>query len=227
MSTHRSPLVALGIRVSFALYGLALAVPEAGCGDECSAITGDIVSRPGTGDPANPTTYRALEPGASVQLTTGNQGGQHLWVQLRASNVCPTATSARVRAFRASDGERVGQAISTPQRWTAVPGEPGAYASETLAVQVDDRFFCSLLQGGRVRIEYSIDDGRGTPGTGSTEVVVQGWSADSLVEQRDGRDQCCRDFTNTTCWPDGPPADAGAGDASADATGASDASPSG
>lgn len=223
-------------RAALALYATTLApgcssecdrAPAAGalgvmgCPNECAGLAAPIVARAGTGDPSNPTTYQLLSDNDTVRFTTGNQGGQHVWVQLRASGVCPMATSARVRAVRADDGARIGQAISTPQRWRAVPGEAGTFASETLAVQVDDRYFCTLLDGGRLRLEYTIDDGRGTPATGSVAVTVRGWSDDSLLEQREGREQCCRDYANTSCWPDGPPRDAGA-DASSDAS-ASDA----
>ncbi len=214
---RRATINALCARAALAFYGLFLGHHTVGCGNECGEVTGPIVARAGTGDPSNPTQYRALADGDAVQLTTGSQGGQHVWVQLRATGLCPAAASARVRAVRASDGERVGQAISTPQRWNAVPGAPGTFASETLAVQVDDRYFCTLLQGGALRLEYTIEDGRGAPVTGTVPVVVRGWSEDSLLEQREGRDQCCRDFANTSCWPDGAPRDAGA-DAPSDAS---------
>lgn len=194
------------------------------CGPSCADYRGSIAAVIGVGDPSNPTLFTRLADGDTVQLTTGNQGGQHVWIQLRATGLCPLSPTARVRAVREADGARVGQATSNTLAWTPVPGQAGNFSSETLAVQIDDRYFCSLLDGGRLRFDWSIDDTRGTPAQGSVRAVLRGWSADSAEDLRMGREQCCMNTQNSACWPDGPPAtgDGGAGDAAVDAS--SDAS---
>ncbi len=162
----------------------------------------------GSVNPSNPQAYSALADGDAVYMVPGNQGGQHIWIQVHARSVCPTHPRVRVRVIRASDGVLVGFSQFAGNTWTEVPGAPGTYTSTPFAAAIDADRYCTVIRGGTVRVEVQVDDTRGRVANAAVGLVIQGWAADSLPADRAARDACCADVTNTLCWPSGPP-DAG------------------
>src|SRR4051812_45749991 len=84
-------------------------VPSIDAPDACSANGGAFTV--GTASSGSASTYRALADGDSVYIVPGPQGGQHIWIGLRARGVDPTQARVALRAFRESDGAQIGALI--------------------------------------------------------------------------------------------------------------------
>jgi hypothetical protein len=150
MMTMNSRFVAL-------LSWITVATLGAGCGPDCASITGELAITLGAGDASNPTQFTALSDGATVPLARGNQGGQHVWVLVRAMNACPLPP--RVRAIvRAEDGRNLGFAISEGIPWTAAPSM--ALATEPLAVPIQFEDLCLVYYRGAT-LEVTVTDSTG------------------------------------------------------------------
>lgn len=162
----------------------------------------------GTGSPADPRAYRLLSDGDTVAMVAGNQGGQHIWIQLHAQSVCVVQLRVRIRVIRASDELVLGFSQFAANAWTEVPDAPGTYTSTPYAALIDPDRYCSVLNGGNVRVEVVVDDPAGHSAAGSVNLVIHGWSPDVPPTERAARDACCADYANTRCWPSGGP-DAG------------------
>jgi hypothetical protein len=199
---------------------LPLALLLVGCppppAPACAEMDAGLELQIGSGDPSNPTSFTPLREGDTVALTPGNQGGQHIWVQLRAQHLCTVAPFARVRVVRVSDGMRVGLSIFDGNRWEEVPGEPGLRRSATLAAAIDEAYFCSLLDHGEVRLEVEVRDSMGATVSRSLPLRIHGWSPDSSSVDRASREACCANVLDTRCHPAGPPPDAELTDAAAE-----------
>jgi hypothetical protein len=192
--------------------------PQAPPPPSCN-IDGGSTLAIGNGNPNNPTVFRALSDGATVNLVPGNQGGQHVWVVLHAQNICPDHPSVRLEVIRASDGVVVGFSRFGGNHWNELADAPGVYSSVPMAAAIDEDQYCPLVHGGMVRIAVQLDDQMGHVLNGTVAVTIDSWTPDASPTERASREACCADYTNTMCWPNGPP-DAGgldAGDAANDA----------
>lgn len=196
------------------VYGLAACSPpidpDAGA-DAGPCLVGDagVQLQMGYGNPNNPSDYRVLAEGATVALTPGPQGGQHVWIQLHGRELCPEHPQIRLTVVRASDDLVIGVNQFQGNRWEELPGQPGTFTTSPMAASIEDNRYCPLLNGGRVRVRARVDDRMGHVTESTVNVTINGWSPDSSQAERDQREGCCADFTNTTCWPMGPPPDAG------------------
>ena len=218
------------MKLAFALPTALWALTACSPATPCAGGAADASVTVGQGDPANPTFHRVLTSGDRVVLVPGNQGGQHVWVQIRATDICPDRPKVRLTTYRDSDGVVIGLNQFTSEAWTSVADSPGGYGSPPYASSIEQDRYCSVLHGGRIRIVAQVDDGKGHVVEGTITVVVDGWSPDALQFERAARDACCADMTNLQCWPNGPadastdaPADASidAGDGPADSVDAS------
>lgn len=158
----------------------------------------------GTGTNSSFANYRRLTDGDPVYVTPGPQGGQHLWIQLRARGVDPTRPQIDVRAFRARDGLLLGR-LRIRVALTAAPEDPALVALPSYALVLDDATFCSvLLPPGDVRLTLDFDDGASR--CVHQEVVVRVADLDPLTlpATREAWLRCC-----TAPEPRCAPGDAG------------------
>ena len=66
------------------------------------------------------SSFMALSDGDAVTLVPGNQGGQHVWIQVHSQSLCPTHPRVRVRIVRSSDGVQIGFSQFAGNTWTEV-----------------------------------------------------------------------------------------------------------
>lgn len=112
----------------------------------------------GTGTNSSFANYRPLSDGDPVYVTPGPQGGQHLWIQLRARGIDPSRPRVSVRALRASDGWALGE-LRLRVDLTAAPEDPSRVGLPSYALVLDDATFCSvLLPPGDVRLVLDVED---------------------------------------------------------------------
>ena len=212
----------MNARAAVTAFGFALALAALeGCPPptSCSNVVGPSTLEIGAGDPNSPATYRALHDGDTTTLAGGSQGGQHIWVQLRGTGLCGARPRVRMRVVRASDDHSVGVSIVSGAAWSSM-GTNGAILSAPLRAIIEPDEYCALVNGGAVRIEANVDDTEGRIVDAAVNVVLNGWSPDTLETDRASREACCANYTNPVCWPIGPPdagSDAAVGDAVADA----------
>ena len=143
-----------------------------------------------------------------MTLGTGPQGGQHVWIQVRARGIEPTQPQLRIRVYRSADGALIGASNFSGRDWAPVHGAEDTYASEALTAAVDNRAYCALLRGETAVVVASVDDRAGHCGTQQVTVRVDGWSDSVSAQDRAAWDGCCADPSSERCYPDGPP-DAG------------------
>lgn len=195
--------------------GLLLTLTILACAPEpqdvdCQGIDGGVsLEIRGTGPEGG--LFRPLTDGDVLPLVAGAQGGQHVWVQLRARNLCPNGPSVRIRALLEGD-QLVGEAVSG-RRWRGIIGDPGLYSSWDYLVVVDDGLYCALAGGGVVRLHVRVDDRTGRVVERSVLVTVRGWASGTDPVLRAAREACCANPSNRRCYPNGPPpGDAGSRD---------------
>lgn len=166
----------------------------------------------GFGNADNPLQFRPLRDGDHVQLTPGNQGGQHLWLVLRERGLCSPRPFAAVRMFDPATNASVSYAIATGANWQRPFDRPEYLQSELLAAPIETSRYCPLLRNGELRIEAFAGMEAGASATATVRVVVDGWASEAASDLVGSRNACCADVNNTRCWPNGPPplAEAGA-----------------
>lgn len=173
--------------------------PDAPCAPNGAAVT--------MGGGTGPTTagFRALADGDGVYLTPGPQGGQHIWIGLRGSGFDPTQPLVHLKAFRASDGELIGQ-LRIRLRFALLPEDPTQLALAAQTLVIDDDRYCSVL-GGDVLVTLDFNDGAGRCAHVERRVRVEGIDPTALEIDRTARTNCCTQYLRR-CYPLGPPADA-------------------
>lgn len=178
----------------------------------CEANGATVTLGGGTG----PTTegFRALDDGDGVYLTPGPQGGQHVWIGLRARGIDPTQPLVHLRAYRASDDLLIGQ-LRIRLRFAITQEDPTLYALSAQTLVIDDDRYCSVLDGD-LRVTLDLDDGAGRCVHDERRVRVRGIDPAALAIDRTARLNCCAQYLRR-CYPAGPPPDA-ALDASVDAS---------
>jgi hypothetical protein len=193
--------VVAAMATAIATVMLACSPPQpAGC-----VVDGGAVLAIGSGNPNNPTQYRPLQDGDTVNLVPGTQGGQHVWIQVHVQNVCPDHPRVRLVVARASDGAVVGFSQFAGSAWTALPGSPGTFTSVPMAAAIEPDQYCQLVHGGNIRVSVSVDDTMGHMVSGMVSLTIDGWTPDASPTERSAREACCADYSNTMCWPNGPP----------------------
>ncbi len=198
-----------------ALRGLLLGVGILACASEpldvdCQGIDGGVTLEVwGTGPEGGP--FRPLTDGDVLPLVAGPQGGQHVWVQLRARNLCPNGPAVRIQVLVEGD-LLVGEAVSG-RRWRGIMGEPGLYATWDYPVVIDDGQYCALVNGAPARLHVRVDDRAGRVIERSVAILVRGWASGTDPGLRAAREACCANTSNRRCYPNGPPTgDAGSRD---------------
>lgn len=158
--------------------------------------------------------YRPLSNGDTVYLTPGPQGGQHIWIGMRATGINPSQPLVTLRAYR-GDGALIGQ-IRVRLRFSPLQENPSAYGLPALTLIIDDDRYCSVLAES-VRITAELNDGAGHCLNVDRTVRVDGIDPAALEIDARARLACCTEFLRR-CYPAGPPADASVPtDASSDA----------
>lgn len=185
------------------------APPSADAGGDVSPLDAPCSSEGATielGGGTGPTLagYRALANGDAVYLTPGPQGGQHIWIGLRARGIDPTQPLVTLRAYR-GDGALIGQ-IRVRLRFSPLQEDPSAYGLPALTLIIDDDRYCSVLAAS-VRVTAEVNDGAGRCLSVERSVRVDGIDPSALEIDQRARLTCCTEFLRR-CYPDGPPADA-------------------
>lgn len=158
----------------------------------------------GSGTGPTLSGYSPLREGDRVYLTPGPQGGQHIWIALRASGIDPTQPLVTLRAYR-DDGLLIGQ-IRVRLRFTSLQEDPTRYGLPALTLVIDDDRYCTVLSG-EVRVTADLNDGAGRCISASRRVRVDGIDPGAIQIDRTARLNCCAQFLRR-CYPDGPPPDA-------------------
>jgi hypothetical protein len=213
---HGSTALLLGLALALAgcpptvhVLDASTDAPDGGDGSVCLANGASLTL--GTGTDSTLATFRPLDDGANVYLVPGPQGGQHVWIGLRARGVDPAQPRVELRAFRASDDHLIG---GLRVRFRMIEtGEAGVWGLPGQTLIFDDDQYCSVLPGD-VRITLDFTDGAGHCFHVERRVRVAGIDPLALEIDREARLRCCAQFLRR-CYPDGGPAGA---DATADAT---------
>lgn len=169
--------------------------------DACSEGGGSL--RVGTATSGSVSAFRELANGDGVYIVPGPQGGQHIWVGLRARGVNPTQARVALRAYRASDGVQIGSLI-VRLRLVVAPEDPSAWALPSLTLILDDDQYCSILPGD-VRVAVDFDDQHGRCFHVERLVRVTDVDPSALAIDREARFRCCRERLRR-CFPDAGPA---------------------
>ncbi len=153
----------------------------------------------GTGRDSTLATFRPLSDGDDVYLVPGPQGGQHVWIGLRARGVDPTQPRVELHAYRASDGHEVG---GLRVRLRMIPtDEPGVVGLPGQTLIFDDDEYCSVLPGD-VRVTVDFNDAAGHCFRLEKRVHVTGVDPLALEIDREARLRCCAQRL-PRCYPDG------------------------
>lgn len=153
----------------------------------------------GTGSDGSFRGYRPLGNNDNVVLTPGPQGGQHLWVALRARGIDPTLPRLALAAYRMSDNELIGR-IRIRLRMVPAPEDPTLLALPAQTLVFDDDKYCSVLPGD-IKVVMDFDDLAGHCVHSERTLHVTG--IDPSADPRDirARVDCCT-MRYPRCFPD-------------------------
>ena len=194
----------VGALLAAAALGCSDPAPDAdagldagGDGGVCLAAGAEVEL--GTGVDGSFAGYRPLGDRAEVVLSPGPQGGQHLWVALRARGIDPTLPRLALAAYRASDGEILGR-IRIRLRMSPAPEDPTLLALPAQTLVFDDDKYCSVLPGD-IRVVMDFDDLAGH--CVHDERVLRVTGIDPTADPRDirAREDCCT-MRYPRCYPD-------------------------
>lgn len=139
-----------------ALSGCASPAGVSNDGGACLAMGAQVEL--GTGTNSSFANYRPLADGDPIYITPGPQGGQHVWIQVRARGVDADRPLMNVRALRESDGLLLGQ-LRLRAALTPAPEDPSRVGLPSFQLVLDDATFCSvLLPPGVVRLVFDFAD---------------------------------------------------------------------
>lgn len=158
--------------------------------DGAVCIAAGAVVELGTGADSTPMTYRALTDGDGVYVVPGPQGGQHLWIGLRATGIDPAQPLVILRAVSLATDEVLG-VVRLRLRMSPAPEDATRYALSNQTLVLDDDQYCSVLDGGMVRVELEFNDGAGHCVRASRVVRVQGIDPNAREIDRLARVACC------------------------------------
>lgn len=118
--------------------------------------------------------FTALQEGDTVELHSGFQGGQHVFVSLRAWELTTLKSRVELSLERTSDGDRVSSSYEVDLRFSPSlqPGEPAQL--EGLLLVIPD---ASQAVGQEVRLNASFESDTGEHGADSRTVKLQ-WASD-------------------------------------------------
>lgn len=156
----------------------------------------------GTGTDSTLMSYRALADGDGVYVVPGPQGGQHIWIGLRATGIDPSQPLIILRAIEPTTGTVVGL-IRVRLRMTAAPEDPTRSALSNQTLVLDDDKYCAVLNG-TVRVELELNDGAGHCVQTARTVRVQGIDPMARDLDRQARLACCAQRL-PRCYPNGVP----------------------
>jgi hypothetical protein len=198
------------------LISVAIAAVASGCSTPspseagCDAGSAAAMLALGSGNPNNASTFVGLNDGDTVGMVPGPQGGQHVWIQIHATGICPDHPHVELRVVRTDTQAVIGFARYSGNTWMTAPGSGTAatYTSIPYPASIDQDQYCQVLHGGMVQVLVHVDDTVGHVANASVLLRIDGWVPGSAATDVMSRDACCADYTNTGCWPLGPP-DAG------------------
>ena len=185
---------------------------DQGDGAVCAANGASLTV--GTGSNSSLASFRPLSDGDDVYLVPGPQGGQHVWIGLRARGIDPTQPRVELRAYRASDDRVIG-ALRVRLRMIET-GEAGVWGLPGQTLIVDDDQYCSVLPGD-LRITLDFNDAAGHCFHVERRVRLAAIDPGALEIDREARLRCCTQRLRR-CFPDAGvsvPSDAGMSDGSA------------
>jgi hypothetical protein len=152
----------------------------------------------GTGIDASLLNFRRLADGDRVVLTPGPQGGQHVWVGLRARGVDPRQARIHLRAYRATDDRLIGQLlIRLPL--SPAPEDRTVLALPSQQLVIDDDQYCSVLDG-EIRVTLAFNDQAGHCTEQALRLRVDGIDPLASMIDRMARLRCCAERL-PRCYP--------------------------
>ena len=152
---RRRPLVAAALSLG-ACSPLSTSAADGGA---CLALGAQVELGTGTG--SSFASYRRLADGDPIYITPGPQGGQHVWVQVRARGVDADRPLINVRALREPDGLLLGR-LRLRAALSPAPEDPTRVGLPSFELVLDDATFCSvLLPPGGVRLVLDLEDNAG------------------------------------------------------------------
>jgi hypothetical protein len=172
---------------------------DSGDGGVCLANGATVTL--GTGATGALATFRPLEDGDDVVLVPGPQGGQHIWIGLRARGIDPTQPRVELRVYRERDNTLIGGLRVRLRMINA--GEAGLWGLPGQTLIVDDDQYCTVLPGD-VRVTLDFSDGVGHCTHIERRVHITGVDPLALDIDRAARLRCCTQFLRR-CYPDGGP----------------------
>jgi hypothetical protein len=117
--------------------------------------------------------FTGLEEGATLELVRGSQGGQHVFVSMRAWNLTDINARVEMSLERTSDGRQVSSNYAVDLRFVQGLGEGEPALLEGLLLQVPD---ASLAVGQQVRLKASFESDSGQYGEDSRTGTLQ-WAS--------------------------------------------------
>lgn len=143
----------------------------------------------GSGIDASLLNFRRLADGDRVVLTPGPQGGQHVWLGLRARGVDPRQARIHLRAYRVTDDRLIGQLlIRLPL--SPAPEDPTLLALPSQQLAIDDDQYCSVLDG-ELRVTLVFNDQAGHCTEQAVRLRVDGIDPLATAIDRMARVRCC------------------------------------
>ena len=171
----------------------------------------------GTGTDSTIRSYRPVSDGDVVYLTPGPQGGQHVWIGLRATGIDPAQPRIEMRAYRASDNTIMGE-LRIRLRFVPTDDDPNVYALPAQTLFVENEFYCSVLPGD-IRVTIDFNDYAGHCFHVERRLRLAGVDPLTPDSVREATVRCCTERLRR-CFPDGgvsPSGDAGMAMATRDA----------
>ncbi len=165
-SVHR-PSRRLRARATLCGAWLALGLGLAGCPADPEGP--ELPFEVGTG-----RMFTPLEEGDTVELIQGGQGGQHVFVSMRAWDLTNIRARVEMSMERTSDGERVSSPYSVDLRFTQSAQEGAPALLEGLLLLVPDP---AEAVDREVRLTASFESEGGEHGTDTRTVHLQ-WASE-------------------------------------------------
>ncbi len=128
-------------------------------------------------------------PPTNVYLIAGPQGGQHIWIGLRATGINPLQPRVQLLAFRVTDNVMIGLTrVRLPM--VPAPENPSEFGLPSQQLFIDDDQYCSVMPGD-VRVVMDFDDMAGHCLHEEALVHVTGFDPGGNPTDTAARVTCC------------------------------------
>lgn len=185
----------------------------AGCAAPDARATPDAcmaTAQLGTGTGGSLGGFRAVDDG--VYLVPGPQGGQHVWVALRARGLDVTATTTELRAFHPDDGATLAT-LRLRRALSPLLDAPGWYGLATQPLVLPDDVYCAALHQ-PLGLSATVTDTHGCSARVTVRTRLIDVDPSAAASDRASRLACCSDPTSRCHPTDITDAGTGAPDAS-------------